>query len=182
MYSFLYGTIKPRYPLSKVMFSDTDSFLLQIFTRDIYEDLQLFSQLFDFSNYPKDHPLYDKSNAKKVGLFKDESKGSLILEWIGLRAKLYSILHLSGKNSKSCKGISRVVKEKAMRHEQFKQALFEDGMWAATMVRIGSENHNLYTYRVKKVALSPMDQKRYLLEGTHDTLALGHWRARMNFL
>jgi hypothetical protein len=30
--------------------------------------------LFDFSNYDKDHSLYDTSNAKTPGLFKDETR------------------------------------------------------------------------------------------------------------
>ena len=36
--------------------------------------------------------------------------------------------------------------------------------------------HNLYTQNVTKIALSPFDDKRYLLnDNTHRTLAWGHY-------
>jgi hypothetical protein len=41
--------------------------------------------LFDFSNYDKDHPLYDTPNAKTPGLFKDETGGVPIQQFVGLR-------------------------------------------------------------------------------------------------
>ena len=35
-----------------------------------------------------------------------------------------------------------------------------------------------YTMRVNKQALSPYDDKRYILDNGHDTLAYGHYRIR----
>ena len=46
---------------------------------------------FDFSEYPKDHFLQQYDNMKVVGRFKDECKGQLVLRFIGLRPKLFSI-------------------------------------------------------------------------------------------
>ena len=48
---------------------------------------------FDFSEYPKDHFLQSYDNMKVVGKFKDECKGQLMLRFIGLRPKLYSIIY-----------------------------------------------------------------------------------------
>jgi hypothetical protein len=44
----------------------------------------------DTSDYPKDHPLYCDKNKKVIGKFKNELNGIKILEYIGLRSKMYS--------------------------------------------------------------------------------------------
>ena len=46
--------------------------------------------LFDFSNYDKDHKCYSTKNKKVIGNFKDECGGLIINEFVGLRAKFYS--------------------------------------------------------------------------------------------
>ena len=48
-------------------------------------------QYYDFSEYPKDHFLYNTDNQAVVGLMKDEYHSKIITEFIGLRSKLYSI-------------------------------------------------------------------------------------------
>ena len=45
--------------------------------------------LYDTSDYPKDHPLYSVSNKKVIGKFKDETEGVPVSEFVGLRAKMY---------------------------------------------------------------------------------------------
>ena len=58
---------------------------------DMYEDLKTIKQEFDFSDYPKEHPLYDPTNKKVAGKFKDD-KSTIIKEFCGIRAKMYSML------------------------------------------------------------------------------------------
>ena len=53
-----------------LLFVDTDSLSYQIKTKNIYEDLKIFRDVFDFSNYPKDHPLHDEKNKAVPGLLK----------------------------------------------------------------------------------------------------------------
>src|SRR5437773_904714 len=72
--------------------------LMQIQTDDINADLIDMADQFDFSNYPVDHPVRQtldekkiKANKKTSGLFKDECNGAMIVEFIGLRPKMYSI-------------------------------------------------------------------------------------------
>lgn len=48
-----------------------DTLLYCVTTDDIYKDMQTDKHLFDFSNYDKSHFLYDSTNPKKPGLFKD---------------------------------------------------------------------------------------------------------------
>ena len=47
---------------------------------------------FYFSEYPECHPLYSVANAKVVGKFKSETSHLPIVEFIGLRPNMYSIL------------------------------------------------------------------------------------------
>ena len=41
----------------------------------------------DFSDYPVEHPNYDKTNTKVLGKFKDEMNGKIITKFIGLKPK-----------------------------------------------------------------------------------------------
>ena len=92
MYKFLYETIKPTYgDKAKLLYSDTDSLLLAIETEDLYSDFQKIRDEFDFSDYPNDHPLHCTKNKKVVLNMKDELNGAIISEYVGLRAKMYSI-------------------------------------------------------------------------------------------
>jgi hypothetical protein len=47
----------------ELLYLDTDSFILRIKTDDLI-DLEVLKENFDFSNYPRDHPLYDASKKK----------------------------------------------------------------------------------------------------------------------
>ena len=51
---------------------------------------------YDFSEYPLDHPLYDTSNRKALGFFKDELNSIPMREFVGLRSKCYAF-HCTGE-------------------------------------------------------------------------------------
>ncbi|GBO33352.1 hypothetical protein AVEN_62208-1 [Araneus ventricosus] len=70
---------------ARLLFTDTDSLCYEITTGDLNKDLERMKQYFDFSDYPRDHPLYSDENKKKIGYFKDELNGQPCLEFIGLR-------------------------------------------------------------------------------------------------
>ena len=75
--------------------ADTDSLMYMVHTVSIYEDFLQNPdrmQYMDFSNLPRDHPLYDERNKMIPGMWKDEMCGLIIKEFIGLRSKCYSIL------------------------------------------------------------------------------------------
>src|SRR3977135_4532256 len=85
MYQFLYDYIKPKYPgkYSTLLYMDTDSFIIEIKTKDIFEDMKEDLQLFDTSDYPKSHPCYSDKRKKVIGKFKHELNGVLISEYCG---------------------------------------------------------------------------------------------------
>ena len=102
MYEFYYDYLKPTYlDRCKLLFTDTDSFCCHIQTEDLYNDMGENIELFDTSNFEQTHPLYSKTNHRIVGKFKSETGSLAPLEFVGLRAKTYSLL--VPDNSKECK-------------------------------------------------------------------------------
>ena len=89
MYQFWYDHLKNKYNV-ELVYTDTDSLIIQVETDDIYKDMLEDKNLYDFSEYPKNHPNYDISNKKVLGKFKDEMKSLIITEFIGLKPKMYS--------------------------------------------------------------------------------------------
>lgn len=77
---------------AKLLFTDTDSLSYQVLTPDLYTDVLQEQDLFDTSNYPKEHPLFSRKNNKVIGKFKDEMGGTPVVALVGLRAKNYAIL------------------------------------------------------------------------------------------
>ena len=86
MYDYYHEVLKKQYRSKcELLYTDTDSFLLEIETEDVYEDMAAEKHLYDTSNYPKDHPLYSEVNKEVLGKMKDECGGTPIEEVVCLR-------------------------------------------------------------------------------------------------
>ncbi len=174
MYDFHYNYIKEKYGEDAVlMMTDTDSLCYLINTSDIYRDMQKDGDLFDFSGYPKDHPLYSEKNKKVLGKMKDELNGIPGDEMVGLRSKMYSLLY-GDEVKKTAKGVKKYIIDTRLKHDMYKSCLFNQESRRDSMNMIRSENHQLHTITVNKVSLSPFDDKRYLLSDGVTSLAYGH--------
>ena len=94
MYEFWYDYVKSKYEdRARLCYMDTDSFVLNIKTKDFYKDIsQDVNERFDTSNYTFDRPLPKGRNKKVIGLMKDELGGGIITEFVGLRPKAYSYI------------------------------------------------------------------------------------------
>ena len=155
MYKFHYDVIKKRYgDKARLLFTDTDSLTNEIQTEDIYKDVFDMRHLFDLSDYPQDSPYYDPTNKKVIGMMKDELNGKVILEFVGLRAKMYSILTVDIKDNQPvyqekqrAKGIQREAASK-LRHEQYKSQLHQPEENSVITHRIGSKLHKIYAIEV----------------------------------
>ena len=113
MYDWYYNKLKRKYGENcTLLYTDTDSLLVDIKTNDIYKDMSETKEDYDFSDYPKDHQLHDESNKKVIGKMKDECAGTPIAEYIGLRPKLYSILRSDEELIKKAKGVKQYVIKK----------------------------------------------------------------------
>ena len=108
MYDFHQNYIKTKYgDKAKLLFTDTDSITYEIKTKDFYKDINSDIEVrFDTSDYPTGHQSGIKTglNSIVLGMFKDEDGGKQIVEFVGLRAKLYSYKMLDGSEDKKCKG------------------------------------------------------------------------------
>ena len=184
MYDFHYNYIKPKYgEKAKLLFTDTDSLMYEIETEDFYKDISGdVKDRFDTSDYKENHPsgIPTGINKKVLGMFKDEAEGKNIKEFVGLRAKLYSFIMEDGKENKRCKGVKKQVVESSITHEDYKTCLRTGKEQLRKQNIIRSYNHEVYTEEVNKVALSALDDKRYILgDGIH-TLAWGHHKIKNN--
>ena len=180
MYDFHYNYIKKKYEdKAKLLFTDTDSLMYEIKTEDFYKDISGdVKDKFDTSDYPPNHPsgVPTGCNKKVLGMFKDEAGGKIIDEFVRLRAKLYSYKMFEGKESKKCKGVKKSVVKESITHEDYKNCLFTGKEQLRKINVIRSHKHDIYTEEVNKIALSPDDDKRHILEGQTDTLALCNYR------
>ena len=88
-------------------YMDTDSFVLNVNTKDIIKDLKSLEAVFDLSNLDENHELFSNKNKKVSGKFKIETpKNIWIDELICLRSKMYAFK--CGDDSKNkLKGISK---------------------------------------------------------------------------
>ena len=182
MYDFHYNYIKKKYgDRAKLLFTDTDSLLYEIITEDFYKDIsEDVKNKFDTSNYPENHPsgIPTGINNKVVGMFKDELAGLNMVEFVGLRAKLYSCKSEDGTEKKKCKGIKKAVVANNILHANYKTCLLTGKVQYRTQNILRSYEHEIYMEEINKIALSTTDDKRYLLKDSHNTLAWGHYRLK----
>ena len=183
MYDFYYNYIKQKYGDKAILlFSDTDSLMCEIETEDFYKDISGdVKDRFDTSDYPENHPsgIPTGINKKVLGMMKDEAAGKIIKEFVGLRAKLYSYkMYEGGEEIRKCKGIKKQVVENSISHEDYKTCLRTGKEQLRKQNILRSYNHEVYTEEVNKVALSALDDKRYILKDGIHTLAWGHYKIK----
>ena len=103
---------------------DTDSFIIQIKTEDIYEDIaDDVEKRFDTSNYEIDRPLPIGKNKKVIGLMKDELGGKIMAEFAALRPRTYSYLMDDGNSNKKAKGTKECVIKRRLKFNDNKYCL-----------------------------------------------------------
>ena len=91
---------------------------------------------------------------------KDEFGGVIVIEFVGLKSKMYSMKKIDGKECNTAKGVSI-----ATEFDKFKDVLFNENIIRHKMKRIQSKKHKLGTkYEIDKISLSCFDYKRYLLD------------------
>ena len=175
MFDFHYNYIQEKFPKAELLFTDTDSLMYHIRTDDFYKDIsQDIEEKFDTSDYPPDHKsgILTGVNKKVIGMFKDEVAGKQITHFVGLRPKLYSFKIVESNEVRKCKGIKKNVVKKGINFEDYVQCLFSGEKQMRNMKIIRSENHDIYSKEINKVALSADDNKRKVMEDKVHTLAL----------
>ena len=148
-------------------------------TEDIYKDIEKHKNLYDLSEYDKNHFLYDPTNKKVIGKFKDEYNGVPISEFVGLRSKMYCV-KTENKESKKLKGIKKNVVKKEISFNDYKRCLFSDDKndicQYSSFNSLRSFQHEIKSVSNYKISLCSSDDKRYLLDDKINTLAYGHYK------
>ena len=226
MYSLLYDTMVPLFGRENIDQGkiDTDSFMLDITTPDLYGKLrQLRDTHLDTSDYPESSEMHSKLNKKVVGKAKDETNGFPIWKRVILKAKCDSFRvkqdaavvqearekndkivkqvkkeleaaeslgeqmrlqrllekaegeELFKTDKKVCKGISRSVVKKTMTLEDWESAL-KGEVIRRDMVSFRSLNHEMFTIKQNKLALTCYDDKRFILDDGIHSRPHGHFR------
>ena len=164
MYEFWYDYVKPKYKdKAKLCYMDTDSFVINIFTEDFFEDINNdVERWFDTSNYDKNdkRPLQTGINKKVIGMFKDELGGKIMKEFCALRAKTYTYLMDDDSEKKKAKGTKKCIIKHRIKFEDYKDSLFKNNTILRSQLRFKSDLHIVYTEEVNKIAISSNDDKR----------------------
>ena len=177
MYDFHYNYIKHKYgDKAKLLFTDTDSLTYEIETKDAYADFWSDEDRFDNSDYNKESPFYNTANKKVIGKFKDEACGVPVVEFIGLRSKMYSYIKNNDEGGKTAKGIKKNIITKNIKHEDYKEVLFNNKQMHHTMKTIRSNNHQLGSFELNKISLSCFDDKRFIHQNGITSYAYGHYK------
>jgi hypothetical protein len=158
-----------------VLFTDTDSLCFELKTKHNWEyhmnDFDIKDEL-DLSELEGKYQ--DNKNKKVLGKFKCETEGKVIEEFIGLRPKMYS-LKLKASEKLTCKGVKKHKIKNELRHQHYKECLYEGVNKRISYHSIQSKNHQLGTYKFNKIALTSADDKRFWLDDVN-ILTYGHYK------
>lgn len=195
MYDIFYNHLKKQYGDDlTLLYTDTDSFIFQVYTDDFDRDIN--KELWDMCDYPPDNPLYSKKNKKVEGKIKDETHGVPIVEFAGNRAKQYAVrtdwsnfhtddeewLKDHPQKTDKCigKGVAKSILDRsffrsyadAINHNWDKERMCQ----SVDVYGFKSDKHTVYTVKVRKAFVSSFDDKRYLCDDGIHQLPYGHYK------
>ena len=75
---------------------------------------------------------------------------------------------------KKAKGTKKCVVNKMLRFEYYKKCLFSNGKVVKSQQRFKSENHDVYTENINKIALSCGDDKRIVTSDRSTSYSYGY--------
>ncbi|KYN39706.1 hypothetical protein ALC56_05909 [Trachymyrmex septentrionalis] len=111
----------------KIMYTNTDNLIYRIECEDVYETMKRDIARFDTSDYPTDNAYgISLANKKVPGLMKDENNGTIMTEFVGLRAKMYAVRMDGKKDTKKVKGIKSKVVAQTITFDDYTRCLNEE--------------------------------------------------------
>lgn len=105
---------------------------------------------------PKVAQFFDKADKKVVRI---KAGGVPITEFVGLSSKINSYIREDHKGGKTARGIKKNVITKHIKHNDYKNTIFNNEQIYNRIKSIRSKNHQLSSYELKKVSLSCIDDK-----------------------
>ena len=169
MHKFYYDFIQKKCKNVKILYTDTDSFIIEITNEDFDEVMFENKEFFDLSNFSKDSKYYCADNKKVPGKMKHEYGGRPIIEYAGTKSKSYTLIDVNNSEKSAHKGHNSNI-----RSSEFKDVSFNKKVIGHDMRGIKSKNHNITTYEKNNISLSQFDHKRHIFKDGINTLAFGH--------
>lgn len=163
MYNLYYNVLTPKFDRLKLMYMDTDSFIVAIpkNTNFNYKDIENY---FDLSVYPSNSIHYIAKNKGILGTLKDEYANGIINEIICLKSKCYALRVNDGVNAEIViknKGVSSTSNISFSDFEYILENPSE--IVERDQYSFRSFNHELYTVMLIKNCLGGEDDKREMI-------------------
>lgn len=176
MYDFHYNQMLPTFGFNCILnYTDTDSFIYSVFCNDLYKYIKQNLHLFDTSNYERNNVFAIARSEKKIGLMKDENGGRIMTEFVGLRAKMYSIRVDDIDSVKKAKGIKNYVIRQSITFDDYIACIRNSQSLIGSQNLIQSNLHKVFSLTQTKKILCPFDDKRQILSDGIKTLPWGHY-------
>ncbi|XP_072376726.1 uncharacterized protein [Diabrotica undecimpunctata] len=173
IYDFFYGYIKNKYHSNaNLLYTDTDSLILEVQTPNFYDDMNKNLRYFDTSNYSENNQHGVDKTKSILGKMKNEFPNTTIKAFYGTGAKAYCIV--ADTIVKKAKGVSRHVVKNQLHLNDYVRVVQNKETIFRKMYFFRSEMHTVYTELRNKVSLTSRDDKRYVIPGDVSTLAWGH--------
>ena len=165
LFRFHYDFMKKKFAdKARLLFTDTDSLMYEVECEDFYQTMRSgrFDN-FDMSNFDQADERYlpdMQRNKAVVGMMKDERAGQPIVEFVGLRPKMYSFTFLEKQpdgtleltEKHRAKGIQRVAAAR-LTHQQYRVQLILPHENYVVNRRLGSNLHRIYGIEVSHIPL-----------------------------
>ncbi|KYN01408.1 hypothetical protein ALC62_07801 [Cyphomyrmex costatus] len=91
---------------------------------------------------------------------------------------MYALRVQGKKDRKKAKGVKSNVVARSITFDDYTKCLNDVIEMTRRQSCIRSKLHEVYTISETKIALSPHDDKRYIVLGSTDTLPWGHYRCK----
>ena len=169
MYEFYYDFLIQKCENVKLLYMDTDSFIIEVIGEH-FDDIMLENkEYFDLSNSPKNSKYHTDDNQNVPGKMKYEYGGKVIYEFVRAKPKSYTIIDVNNCEKSVHKGYSLNFKS-----SEFKDVINNGKVVRHSMKKIISKNHKIYTQDGNKISQSCFDNKRHNKDDGINTLAFGH--------
>ena len=139
--------------------------------------------MYDTSNLPEDHPLFSNKNKKQLYKMKCEANGNIIVEFVGLKSKMYSYIMIDRKtgkivNKKKAKGLLKRTRN-GLTHQEYYENLtnFKCDNYVRER-KFQCKNHKITTVIQNRMGINGFDDKSYILDDGTTQLRHNHWRTR----
>ena len=208
IYDFYYNVLKNTFEHVELLGQDTDSLIVQLTDKgNIVHKMCAMYKSFDFSELDKSSYFYgqlvnyyeqevDKSkfptlssfldfNKKLPGpIFKDEHNGHRIMEFVGLRPKMYCLVDEKDMIHNAAKGVPRTVMIDGKRTnvksiDLYKRVLEaenkNDAVINGTFKRINNQKFEISTTEQTKTLMTCTDNKCWICDDNVHTLAFGQY-------